>query len=176
MIKYTKSGSVLRVYSKDYNPDIDYKDCVEDLISSNVVLSMNRYVHHKNMSCFEHCVHVSYISYKICKSLNLDFEAAARGGLLHDLFLYDWHNHDHEGLHGFTHAGIALKNANKYFILSDKEKDIIKKHMWPLNIKLPRYKESAVVIIVDKYCAIAEVFIPHMSRNIERLMGAINNQ
>ena len=37
-----------------------------------------------------------------------------------------------------------------------EEKDIILKHMWPVTIKLPKYKESYIVSSVDKYCALAE--------------------
>lgn len=73
-------------------------------------------------------------------------------------FLYDWHKNevDYGGLHGFIHPNIALKNANKYFLLNEVEKDIIQKHMWPLTLKLPKYKEAYVVSFVDKYCAILE--------------------
>ena len=39
----------------------------------------------------------------------------------------------------------------------DIEKDIIVKHMFPLNIKLPRYRESYIVTIADKICSSYEV-------------------
>ena len=38
----------------------------------------------------------------------------------------------------------------------DKEKEIIKKHMWPLTFSPPKYLESFIVTIVDKYCAFKE--------------------
>jgi len=60
------------------------------------------------------------------------------------------------GLHGFVHPGIAVQNANEYFSLNNIEKDIIEKHMWPLTLRLPRYKEAYVVLMVDKYCAFSE--------------------
>ena len=37
-----------------------------------------------------------------------------------------------------------------------KEKEIIKKHMWPLTFSPPKYLESFIVTIVDKYCAFKE--------------------
>jgi uncharacterized protein len=40
--------------------------------------------------------------------------------------------------------------------LNDIEKDIIEKHMWPLTLKLPKYKEAFIVSFVDKYCAFME--------------------
>ena len=62
------------------------------------------------------------------------------------------------GLHGFTHPKTALKNAEALFDLSNKEKDIILKHMWPITITLPNYIESYVVTFADKFCAIQESF------------------
>ena len=63
--------------------------------------------------------------------------------------------------HGFTHPKVALDNAVKYFNLNNIEKDIIEKHMWPLTIrKVPKYKESVIVTMVDKYCSTQETFAP----------------
>lgn len=41
--------------------------------------------------------------------------------------------------------------------MNEIEIDIIKKHMWPLTIVLPKYKEALVVMLVDKYCALMEM-------------------
>ena len=82
-----------------------------------------------------------------------------RGALLHDYFLYDWHEKNkYHRWHGFTHAGRALRNARKDFRLSEREQDIIAKHMFPLNLALPRYRESVLVCLVDKWCSTYEVF------------------
>ena len=81
--------------------------------------------------------------------------------MLHDFYYYDWRNKKVEGqkkFHAFRHPSIALKNALDIFELNDKEKDIIKKHMWPLTIKFPSYPESYIVTLVDKYCATIEFF------------------
>ena len=94
----------------------------------------------------------------ILQKVWLNFVDAARGALLHDLFLYDWHiKGSHKGLHGFTHPKTALQNASKICDLTEKEKDIIVKHMWPLTIRLPKYRESFVVSGADKLCALAEM-------------------
>lgn len=156
MIELVKSKLKLKINSIN---DEEYEKCINDLIYHESVLSMENYIQHSDVSCLEHCIQVSYNSYRICKKLGFDYRSAARGGLLHDLFLYDWHvTKPKEGLHGFTHPTAALKNANKYFKLNELEKDIIQKHMWPLTMQLPRHKESFVIVFVDKYCAIKEIF------------------
>lgn len=137
--------------------DTLYWSCIEDLCQHPKVQMMKNYKHHKELSCLEHSLRVSYLSFIICRSLKLDYCAAARGGLLHDFFLYEWQTQKCElGLHGFYHPQIALKNAKKYFQVSALEKDIIVKHMFPLTLLPPKYKESMVICMVDKYCATEE--------------------
>lgn len=145
--------------------DEDYLDCVSDLISHDIVWSMDDFEQHIGTSCLDHSFTVSYMSYRLCRRLGLDFTSAARGGLLHDFFLYDWHLINSHGKHGFTHPGLALRNANKHFNLNKIEEEIIKKHMWPLTIIPPRCRESWVVMLVDKYCTCSEM-IRFRSRQI----------
>lgn len=161
----------LKANSRSYD---EYKDCISDLVKSQFICSMDSFIQHGNITCLQHSIYVSYISYVICKKLGLDYCSAARGGLLHDFFLYDWHlRESHTGLHGFTHPYTALANANKLFYLNDLEKDIIVKHMWPLTIKFPKYKEAFIVLLVDKYCASMEIIKFGSRANIHRLMGAV---
>ena len=138
----------------------EFEQIIMDMKENEIVQKMKNYRQHYDTSCYEHCLNVSYISYKICKKMNLDYVAVARASMVHDLFLYDWRKRQdgRKGLHGFTHPKTSLENAKKIFELSKKEEDIILKHMWPLTAKFPRYKESWVVIGVDKYCAIKESF------------------
>lgn len=142
------------------NYNIEFEHIIEDLVSSPTVLEMNNYIQHCDTTCFEHCRNVAYYSYLICKKYNLDYRSAARGGMLHDLFLYNWRKSQRNvklnGLHAFVHPKIALENSLNLFKLNDIEKDIIIKHMWPLTIKFPRYKESFIITFVDKFCAIKE--------------------
>ena len=139
---------------------LDYFNLVSDLLENEVVLSMKKFTHHGSTTCFQHCLNVSYYNYRICRLFSWNTRAAARAGLLHDLFLYDWHEHKPakgERLHGFTHAQCALDNVMENFEITDIEKDIIVKHMFPLNVALPKYKETVVIILVDKYCGLIEV-------------------
>lgn len=137
---------------------LEFRSCVTDLIAAPAVREMNEYIQHSDITTLEHCIFVAYISFLVCRRFGFDCYSAARGGLLHDLFLYDWHvKNSSVGLHGFTHPATALRNANRYFDLNDMEQDIIKKHMWPLTLPLPKYKESLIVCGADKFCALAEI-------------------
>lgn len=73
--------------------DREYLDCVWDLLLNPAVRRMNQYVQHGSTTCLRHCLNVSYRSYCACRRLGLNYRSAARAGLLHDLFLYDWHYH-----------------------------------------------------------------------------------
>jgi uncharacterized protein len=110
---------------------------------------------------------VSYFSYLLCRRLGLDYVAAARGGLLHDFFLYDWHEYKKDKRnpnHGLTHPRVALANARQCFPVSRKEQDIILKHMFPKVWGFPRYAESWIVSLVDKYAAVGEYLKGRMRR------------
>lgn len=155
MIKFKNLNFKSRICFSDLE---EYEKYVYDLIFHPSVQTMKQYKHHSSVTCFDHSVRVSLYSYLVCKHLGLDYRSAARGGLLHDLFLYDWRNTKLEsGKHGFVHPKIALNNAAMFFKLNNIEKDIIIKHMFPLTIIPPTYKESIVVCLVDKICATFEV-------------------
>jgi len=136
---------------------ITFEESIMDLIDSPFVQDMIRIPQHRHVNCLDHSIFVSYTSFIWCEKLGLDQKAAARGGLLHDLFLYNWRDaNSHIGMHGLTHPIQALKNATKHFVLSEMEQDIILKHMWPITILMPKYKESFIVSCADKACAILE--------------------
>ena len=133
---------------------------VNDILDHPAVRSMEALPQHATgLSCFHHSVLVSYWSWRLARALGLDASAAARGGLLHDLYLYDWTSQraPNGKWHGTEHPKEALRNASALFALSEKERDIIVKHMWPLTLVPYRYWESLVVSCVDKACAIAEL-------------------
>jgi len=147
--------------------ELEYTHIVSDILNHTVFKELQNFFHH-NSSIYEHAKVVSYVSYKICKFLKLDYRSAARGGLLHDFFLYDWRNHSEPDLarekyHGVEHPKIALNNSLKHFSLNEVEKDIIVKHMWPLTVVPPKYQESFVVSFADKYISSRE-FIDEFKR------------
>ena len=49
---------------------------------------MGQYDHHFAISCYQHSVFVSFTAFRIAKRMGWDVRAAARAGLLHDLYLY----------------------------------------------------------------------------------------
>lgn len=142
----------------------EYVSCVEDLLDNSTVRRMDDFCQHGGVSTLNHCISVSYDSFLFCRRAGLDYRSAARGGLLHDLYLYDWHvKNGHHGMHAFTHPYAALDNAMTVSELNPREKDIIKKHMWPLTVIVPRFPETMVVSCVDKYCALREFIVNKLS-------------
>lgn len=136
----------------------EFRDCVEDLLKLEDVKNLDKYVQHLNTSRLQHSINVAYYSYLVCKKLGFDYRSAARAGMLHDLYLYDWKiEKQPEGRHVSAHPQVALRNARRIVELNEIEIDAIIKHMWPLTIMPPRYKESMVLTFVDKYCAVIEV-------------------
>ena len=139
--------------------DKEYMEIVKDILENDMVQDMKNYRQHFNVSCYEHCLYASYNMYLICKKHNLDYKSAARGAMVHDLFLYDWRKRQEgrKGLHAFTHPKTSYENACKFMNLNEKEKDIILKHMWPVTFfHFPKYKESFLLTIVDKYLAMTD--------------------
>ena len=167
---YTSIGRNIDLYTdKDIHSKMDKKyyltefySIISDIVSNDTVKQMKNYRQHCNTSCYKHCMQVAYYTYIACKKLKLDYKSAARGAMLHDLFLYDWRNKTITsalpGLHAFVHPTLALENASKEFNLNDMEKDIILKHMWPVTFKLPTYRESYIVTLMDKYSACVETY------------------
>lgn len=139
------------------NRGLEFEECIADLLKSSVVRSMEGFIQHSDVTCLNHCINVSYGSFLLCRLLGMDYRSAARGALLHDFFLYDWHvTRPMNGPHAFSHPHTALKNACDIFELNRKEKDIIVKHMWPVTMIPPRCAEALVVSLIDKCCALME--------------------
>ncbi len=114
---------------------------------------------HGTVTVYEHSVRVADFSLSLSRKLGLNVDEASliRGALLHDYFLYDWHEKDiSHRLHGFRHPGRALCNAKEDYVLNTVEKDIILRHMFPLTLHPPAYAESWIVCLADKYCASVE--------------------
>lgn len=143
------------------NSDIalDFNNCIKDLLELEDVKKLDNFTQHLNTSRLSHSINVAYYSYTVCKIFGLDYKSAARAGILHDLFLYDWRTQKQpEGNHAKAHPIVALRTAEKNVKLNDIEKDCIIKHMWPLTFKAPKYKESFLLSCMDKYCTVLEVF------------------
>ena len=75
-----------------------------------------RCIQHGKVSVYAHCVSVADTACVLAETLHLrvNERALIRGALLHDYFLYDWHDKANgHHWHGFTHPGTALHNASE---------------------------------------------------------------
>jgi uncharacterized protein len=145
---------------EQYEKNQEFYECINDILNHPVVLQMKKYYQHCETDCYEHCLNVAYNNFRICKHLGLDARSAARGGMLHDLFLYDWRKHSRrtgDHLHAITHPIAAYYNARKYFQLNKIEREVITKHMWPVSVIPPRYPETYIICLTDKYCGSMEI-------------------
>ena len=130
-----------------------------DILASPGMLSQRRHMQHGRISVYRHSVAVALMCLKLARGLRLrvDERALVRGALLHDYFLYDWHERDaSHRWHGFRHPAVALKNAERDFGLGDTERDMIAHHMFPLLPSPPRCREALLVCLADKLCALKE--------------------
>jgi uncharacterized protein len=139
---------------------IRFREDIAEILDAPEIQKMKDHIQHGKVSVFSHSVAVADYSCRLAKKMrmNVDFRSLARGALLHDFFLYDWHD-DWDKFHGFRHPQIALENADNKFELNKKERNIIRKHMWPMTFtNFPTCKEAWLVCIVDKYCSLLETF------------------
>lgn len=132
------------------------------ILNSKKYQELDNYMQHGDTTVKGHCINVAIKSIEFVDKhkIKCDKKSLVVGCLLHDFFLYDWHEKGNRAtnLHAFTHPTTALNNANKYFELNETEKEIIKKHMWPTTIILPTKKEIWVIVLIDKICAFQETF------------------
>ena len=158
-------GKLHQAYLLSFHPEAlnatAFMDCIADLLGTPEVQSLKDFEQHLEIHRLQHIFSVSYISFRMCRKLRWDFTTAARAAVLHDLFYYDWRENDRSHRpHGYLHPGFALRNARELCgPLDKKTEDIIMRHMWPLTPLPPRYKESLIVSLADKYCATKELLI-----------------
>ena len=131
-----------------------------DILNSEKYQELDNYMQHGTLTVKDHSINVANkcIEYVNKHNIECDKKSLVVGALLHDFFLYDWHIKGNRlnKMHAFTHPAIALKNAEQYYELNKIEKDMIKKHMWPTTIVLPKEKETWIIVLIDKICAFQE--------------------
>lgn len=140
----------------------EIKEVLKELDEQGRMKHTQKYMQHSDISVYKHCISVAYTSVELAEKFSWDVNRREliRGALLHDYFLYDWHEKDGgHRFHGFIHAGRALQNAKRDFELTRREENIILRHMFPLNIVPPMCKEAWLVCLADKICALKETVI-----------------
>lgn len=142
-----------------YKKDDKYLLIIDDILKNDEFSELKNIKHH-NTTRLDHCLKVSYYSYKIAKCLRLDYEEVARGGLLHDFYKGEISDcdkiKDKVLLFSTRHPNEALNNSASNFELTEKEMNIIKTHMFPIDYRVPKYAESWVVNLVDKALSFGE--------------------
>ncbi len=136
--------------------DTEYSGIVYHILINEEFNKIKQIEHH-GVTRFDHSLKVSYYSYKIAKLLHLDYKEVARGGLLHDFFLSNENRDTKERFFStFVHPKKAVYKARENFELTEKEIDMIRTHMFPVNLAIPKYAESWLVSFVDKAVASTE--------------------
>ena len=137
-----------------------------DILKSKNFRRTKAYIQHGNVTVNAHVMNVARYSLAFSEKLHIPCHKRdlIRGALLHDYFLYDWHVPDKENphkLHGFYHPGVALRNALREYDLTEREKNIIRRHMWPLTVVPPGCREAWIVTTADKWCSFMETLHMH---------------
>lgn len=150
------------------NPVEEIRRYGSDILESEKFIASGRNIQHGNMSVRKHCYQVAKYSLLIADrfGIHVNRREMVRGALLHDYFLYDWHGPNH-ALHGFYHPGVALRKAGRDFRLTERERDIIRKHMWPMTVIPPVCREAWVVTTADKYCSFMETMGIHRGSSVK---------
>lgn len=134
-----------------------------DILESESFQREKDFIQHGTTSTYAHSLCVAYMSVWLAvrKKNKVDMRSVVRGALLHDYFLYDWHEkNEYHKLHGYTHAKRAMENARRDFNISAKEAEIIYCHMFPLNIsRIPHSREARLVCVADKMVAGSETLM-----------------
>lgn len=132
----------------------EFESILKPYLEHPKVLEMKNYSHH-GITRYDHSYRVAYHTYWFTKKFHFKYKSATIAAFLHDFYLDEV---DDETNHKkwINHPYIASYNAEKYFHINKLEKDIIEKHMFPITIRVPKYKESWVVDIIDDLMAIVE--------------------
>ena len=171
---------MIRLVSREEASVMDREFCgiARKVIRASRMTIGKKHIQHGNTSVFLHSMAVAYYCEKAARISGIRYNRREliRGALLHDYFLYDWHDGSPDektavsGSHGFHHPQTALINAMRDFDLSENEKRIILCHMFPLTVtSLPRSRESALVCIIDKLCSVYEVFCRNTYKRLKLL-------
>ncbi|MBE6720112.1 MAG: HD domain-containing protein [Ruminococcaceae bacterium] len=153
-----------------------YIELTGDLLRNDLVRSMNKYHHHREVSTHFHSVYVSYNVLKVCEKLSVQKEhEIVRAALLHDFYLYEWYTEKHDENHIYYHPKESVKNIEKYIgTLSPLQKNMILSHMFPTTKVMPKYAGSWILTLTDKRCATADYL--KISRGFVSVYDEINRR
>lgn len=139
-----------------YKYNLEFNQIIKFILNNKEFIKTKKQIHH-GITRYDHLIRVSYYSFLITKMLGLNYQETARAALLHDFFTDETKN-DSSIKALQKHPYYALENAKKYYLLSDREEDIIKTHMFPVTFTPPKYLESWIVDIVDDIAGVYEKY------------------
>ena len=89
----------------------DVSETADTLINTSRFHLTKGFIQHGKISVYSHCFSVAVMSIRIANFLDIkvDKKALIRGALLHDYFLYDWHDKPYSDLHGYRHPARAAE-------------------------------------------------------------------
>ncbi len=141
----------------------EFDSILKEYLKHPDVQRMKDYCAHGKISVLEHSLNVAATAYLLDQRFHVgsDRKDLLVGALLHDFYLYDWHdarlNLNIFRMHGYTHPGSACENAKRIFRINEVQQEVIRCHMWPLTLRsVPRHREAVLVCIADKICALKE--------------------
>ena len=136
--------------------DADFMKLANKILNNGQFKKIKHIVHH-GTTRYNHSIRVAYLSYQITKIFGGEQESVVKAGILHDFFL---NNYDKKLSNKvwmlIYHPVLAEQRAENYFNLTEKEKNIIKAHMFPLSKTIPKSKEAWIVALADKIVALEE--------------------
>ena len=134
----------------------EFNSIIKDITKNKKFNKLNKQLHH-GISRYEHSIRVARWTYKISNLLRLKSkEDTTRAALLHDFYVDEDLTGNSVSRLG-AHPNAALENSLKYFELTNVQQDIIKSHMFPCTMVVPKYKESWLVTGVDKVVSTYEM-------------------
>ncbi len=139
----------------------EFYEIIKEILEHEEFQKRKQFPHHGEETVYDHSMKVAYLSYKMAKKLKLDVKSATIGALLHDFYTTPWQTAPKvkriRDMHGFMHPKIAYQNAKYYFphLMNSKIEDIITKHMFPLTLKIPKYRESWIITTADKIASLS---------------------
>lgn len=137
--------------------DSEFLAEVAEILEDRDFRKLSGYTQHRSTTRMMHSMNVAYISWRIARKFGCDEKAAARAGLLHDFFLYNFKEEkDTNEWQAFRHPKVAAKNSQEHFDISKKEKEAILSHMFPLG-PMPSSREAWIITCADKMCACVEL-------------------
>ena len=135
----------------------EFENYISDIVLNKKFNQLSKEIHH-GITRYEHSMRVAKYSYIFCNRFNKkNKKDVTRAALLHDFFVNSDMGNQSGSKKLESHPSVALENAKKYFEINDIQEDIIVKHMFPVTLSLPKYKESWLVSTVDKLVGLYEM-------------------